>query len=605
MKRVTVIIIVGLLTGKSLASIPVLEREVTLSLFNEKLQSALNKIQDQAGLVFSYQTSLIHDAGPISMQITRKTVREALAVILPKNIIYKVKDNYIILKEKPVEKNPKKTEVSGYVYDKTTEQKVANVTIYDKNTLQSATTDEYGYYSITVPASNPSLSVNKENYQDTVVSVEQAGASMMNFTLSPVSESVRKKDSLYWREKLEDVNEFTSMLYKKLAGYINTVNVKDTITRKFQFSVYPFIGTNHRLSGSVYNRVSFNLYGGYARGVRGFELGGLFNIDRENVTGTQVAGLFNIVGDTVKGAQVAGLFNYTGHSSVGFQTAGLINLNRGTQKGFQVGGLMNLNDHRSTGTNIAGLMNIGSTMHGVQIAGLANIEDTLLGVSVAGLFNSHNYGDQAVQIAGLFNKSAGGTSHIQIAGLFNNAKYVKGVQIATLNFADSVNGVPIGFFSYVKKGVHQLEFSADEIFYGNISFRTGVNSFYNIFSTGFGPGNSNGMLWHIGYGVGTSFKIVNKLRSDIYITSHHVSNGNFYFATSEMHRLYWGLEYKFGKKFSIAAGPTFNLYISDAIWDDYTTTYSSIVPNPFFNETDSEFYNVKAWVGGKIALRFF
>jgi hypothetical protein len=605
MKRVAVIILFVLLTGKFSATTPVLEREITLSLINEKLQSALDKIQTQAGLVFSYQASLVSNAGPVSLQITRKTVREALAIILPKNIIYKAKDNYIILKEKPVEKNIKKTEVSGYVYDKTTDQKVANVTIYDKNSLQSATTDEYGYYSITVPVSSPSLSVNKENYQDTVVTVEQAGATMMNFTLSPVSESVRKIDSLYWREKLEDVNEFTSMLYKKFKGYVSTVNVKDTISRKFQFSVYPYIGTNHHLSGSVYNNLSFNLFGGYARGVNGFELGGLFNIDRDNVRGCQLAGLFNVVGDTVRGTQIAGLFNYTGRVSAGFQAAGLMNVNGGGHKGMQVGGLMNINRRRIIGTGIAGLMNITSEAHGAQIAGLANIQDTLSGISFAGLYNLNGHSDHAVQIAGMFNKSVHGTTHVQIAGLFNNAEHVKGIQIACLNFADSVTGVPIGFFSYVRTGVHQLEFGADEIFYGNISFRTGVNAFYNIFTGGIQASNVGGSLWNIGYGVGTSFRIVNRLRSDLYFTSHHVSKGGFDFVTSEMYRLYWGLEYKFGKKFSIAAGPTFNLYLSDELGEDYTDIFSTIVPNPIFDQTDSEYYNLKGWVGGKVALRFF
>lgn len=591
------------------AVVPALEREVTLSLFNEKIQNALNKIQDQAGLVFSYQPSLINDVAPVTIQINRRTVREALAMMLPKTIIYKAKDNYIILKEKPIEKNPKKTELSGYVYDKTTEQKVANVTIYDKNTLQSATTDQYGYYSITVPTTGtPNLSVNKENYKDTIISHEQIkDNAIVNINIDPLPPSKRKfVDSLYWKEKMQDVNEFASMLYKKFKGHINTINVKDTITRKFQFSVYPYVGTNHSMSGRVTNNLSFNLYGGYARGVNGFELGGLFNIDAENVRGVQMAGLFNVVGDTVKGGQFSGLFNFTGKHVTGCQIAGLMNINEGTQKGFQIAGLMNINDDRSIGASLAGLMNITSEAKGAHIAGLANLQDTLSGISIAGLFNMNHLAKKSTQIAGLFNKSQNGQTDVQIAGLFNNAKYVSGIQLALFNFADSVSGVPIGLLSFVKKGVHQLEFSGDDLFYTNLSFRTGVNALYNIFTMGMQPGGgSNGSLWHIGYGVGTSFQIKNKLRSDLYATSHHVSKGGFYLATSEMYRFYWGLEYKFGKKFSIAAGPMFNLYLTDELTEEYTPMYSKVISSPLFNYTDSEYYNLKGWVGGRVALRFF
>ena len=73
------------------------------------------------------------------------------------------------------------------------------------------------------------------------------------------------------------------------------------------------------MSGAVYNRVSLNILGGYARGLKGVEFAGWFNIERENVEGLQFAGLFNAVGDTVKGMQFAGLFNRLAKS--GFKLA--------------------------------------------------------------------------------------------------------------------------------------------------------------------------------------------------------------------------------------------------------------------------------------------
>jgi len=604
MKKFVFICLFALCYSNSSAIAPPLEREINLSFSNEQFSAVLNKIQEQTGLIFSYKPSIVNAVGPVSLQLKHKTVREALALMLPKNIIYKAKNNYIILKEKPEEKNPKKTEISGYVYDKTTEQKVANVTIYDKESLQSVTTNQYGYYSISVPSANEKININKENYQDTSFSLASVKDNKINnITLNPATDLQRKQDSSERKNNLKELGLFSGKFYKKFKGFVNTINVKDSLTRKVQFSLVPFVGTNHKLSGSVVNNLSFNLGGGFAKGLNGFEVAGGFNIDRENVRGTQLAGVFNIVGDTVRGSQIAGYFNITGGYMNGFQGAGTLNLNLGNQKGVQAAYVLNINKRRAEGLSMAGLMNVSNSVRGAQVAGIGNVNDTLRGIAIAGVFNSTDVGKKSAQIACLFNKQKSGSSYLQIAALFNTTSYLKGLQLGMFNFADSASGVPLGLFSFVKKGVHQIELNSDELFPANISFRTGVPAFYNIFSVGFQPA-SNKNLWQLGYGAGTSFEIYNKLRGDITFSMHHVNSGNFYFATSELYRFYLGVEYKVAKKFSLAVGPTFNIYWTDALLPDYQSKYNSIAPYHLFNTSTGDNFNLKGWVGGRIALRF-
>lgn len=603
MKRLLVFIqFVFLWCTNSFALVPPLEREINLTLTNEPIKVALAKIQDQTGLIFSYQPAIVNGIGPVTLQLKHKTVREALALMLPKNIFYKSKNNYIILKEKPAEANPKKTEISGYVIDEKTEQKVANVTIYDKESLQSVTTDEYGYYSITVPVANDKITINKENYQDTTLFLSTIKDNKINnIRINPLSGLFGKKDSAFWKNKVKDIGLYSNRAFNKIKGFVNAINIKDTITRTYQVSLVPFVGTNRKLSGSVVNKLSLNILGGFSKGTKGFELGGIFNIDGENVKGAQFAGIFNIVGDSTRGTQIAGYFNINGDYMAGFQAAGLFNVNK-VQRGVQVAGLMNINRESSLGASVAGLMNFGGTVRGAQVASIANINDTLNGVAVSGLFNSSKGGNNSAQVAGLFNKQKSGSTAFQLAGLFNRATYLKGVQIAPFNFADSAKGVPIGFLSFVKKGLHQLELSGDE-FFGNLSFRTGVPSFYNTLSIGIKQGGSNS-IWQFGYGVGTSLKLKNKFWADLSASMHHVSSGGFYFGTSELYRFYAGVEYKIGKKFSVAAGPTYNIYMSDALLPDYETTYKNIAPYYRSNTTNKYDFNFKSWYGGRVALRF-
>jgi hypothetical protein len=568
--------------------IPPLEREVTLSVVNERVSIALNKMAEQTGLVFSYSSSIINDLPPISINVKHKTVREALALILPNNISFKSKNNYIILKERSAEKNPKKTELSGYVYDKTTDKKLANVTIYDKTSLQSVTTNDYGYYSMSIPIKNQSIIINKENYKDTSIILADLQTNSMTFiNLSPVDST--KKDSVLWKQKLREFENYTTKVANKFSAYINTLNVKDTLSREFQVSLLPYMGTNHKLSGSVYNKYSFNIFGGYARGVKALEIGGFFNIDKENVHGAQLAGFFNLVGDTVKGAQLAGFFNVTGKSMKGFQAAGFTNVNLGELNGVSASGFVNANFGKVKGAQFAGYVNYAKSIEGIQGAGFVNCAlREVKGLQVAGFVN------HAKELEGT-----------QIAGFVNHAKHVKkGFQIAVVNISDSCKGLPIGVFSFVKSGVHQLEISGDEIFKANVGFRTGVPEFYNIFNAGI-AGNGDEPLWSFGYGLGTSFKIKNKLRSDITLTANHVSKGEFKDAESELYKLYWGIEYKFKKQFSIAAGPVFNLYVSDTYSADYLTKYSNIAPYSLYDFTTNNGFNLKGWVGGKISIRFF
>lgn len=641
MKRLilTSIIFFSFLRGTNASNVPALEREISLSVSNEKIQVVLKTIEEQAEIVFSYNPSILANTKTITVTLKQKTIRETLALILPKNVMYKSKNNYIILKEKPLENSEKKTtEVNGYVYDKNTNQKLPNVTLYDKSTLQSVTTDEYGYYSINVPNKEQCLSVNKEDYQDTCIAViTQTESSLVNISIDPINGSSQTSDSLKRPVDIQDLGEFANDLFKKFKGYINTQNVKDEFSRNTQVSFLPFIGTNKLMSGNVYNKYSFNILGGYSKGTSLAEIGSVFNVDKENVHGIQLAGVFNIVGDSIMGVQMAGLLNASGKNVYGLQASGGINANIGTTEGAQFAGLLNMNWKEAKGAQFAGLGNLNvngyrggsfagllnanrKSVTGIQIAGLLNITgDTLIGTTItpginyttfsnhskelAGLLNVSFKGENNIQLSALGNSTIKGSSRLQVATFFNKTQLLTGAQIGLINFADSAAGIPFGFLSIVKKGLHQLELSSDEVFYLNASYRTGVNAFYNIFSAGATPHSK--MLWNIGYGIGTSFKLANKLRTDITASINHVSSGSFYIATSELYKFYIGLEYRIGKKISIVAGPTYNLYWSDMLMPEYTTTYYNVAPDYSFNHNLANDFNLKGWFGGKVALRFF
>ncbi|MCX6182981.1 MAG: hypothetical protein NT150_13760 [Bacteroidetes bacterium] len=343
--------------------------------------------------------------------------------------------------------------------------------------------------------------------------------------------------------------------------------------RDFQLTFVTPMGTNGVESHKTINKLSVNILAGVAKGVNGIELGGFSNVILQDVHGIQASGFSNVVLGKVQGAQFSGYVNFNKDSLTGAQFSGFTNVNLGNTKGAQLTGFANYNRKNLVGLQGSGFTNVNlGTLKGAQLAGFANI-------------------------------NSGDVDGLQASGFINYARKVKGAQLGFINIADSVDGASIGFLSIVKKGMHQVELSADELFYGNVAVRTGTHLFHNIFSVG-AASNSSGLLWHVGYGIGTSFRINDKIRSDLTLSTQHVSKGLFHFGTSELYKVYLGVEYRLAPKISIAAGPTFNLFVSDALLPEYTGIYDGIAPYSILNETNSNGFNVKAWVGGKVAFRF-
>jgi hypothetical protein len=367
-----------------------------------------------------------------------------------------------------------------------------------------------------------------------------------------------------------------------------TLANNDTSKSKIQFSISPGFDIVKTTNTETVKKASVNLLVGYAKGIDGFQVSSLVNVCNGNARYFQGAGLINVTEGNFEGFQGAGLINVTTKKTKGMQAAGLINVSIDSVIGMQGAGLANATIKEINGAQAAGLFNYATSVKGVQMAGLFNC--------------------------------AGNIKGSQIAGLFNVAKNVKGCQIAGLiNIADSISGAPIGFFSFVRKGYHKFELNADEVFYTNLAFRTGTNKFHNIFSVGITPEKKSKQLWTCGYGIGTSMKLKEKFWLDLDVSANNVLKINSPLWGSEdsaslntrnerlnlNNKLYVGIEWRFAKKISVAAGPVFNVMLADERNTSYQDLFSKIRPNYLVNQKVSSHVFMNAWIGARVALRFF
>ncbi|MCB9306618.1 MAG: carboxypeptidase-like regulatory domain-containing protein [Lewinellaceae bacterium] len=521
----------------------ILERVISVRYYQTPVREVLADVAQKGGFEWSYNAAILDETKIVDLVADGWTVREILTHVLGDAYTFKQNGEYLILKK---QKRPK-PRLSGYISDQRTGQRMANVTVYDRQTLRSTVTDRHGYYELPVtPLSE--VVVSKLAYRDTILKVNSQSPRIHRLELyadSLPAASTR----ISFRRQMNRLGVRLEQFFVGSAQKLTNLNVRDSLHRRFQVSFLPGLGSNHRLSGSVTNDWSLNILAGYSRGNRVFELGGLGNINREDMQGLQAAGLFNITGGHAYGMQLAGLFNNLGGNAAGLQAAGLYNFAGDTVQAMQLGGIVNYAGRSQGAIQAAGILNLSARGNApVQIAGIGN----------------HSHITGGVQIGGIFN-SADTLRGCQIAGISNRARVISGVQIGLINVARQIDGVQIGLINYAQHGGYMvLELGANDIFSANAAFKSGVPALYTILTAGADPQSpSDNRVWAYGAGLGSRIPLTNWAGLSVDLVHRHLNEGRHDNLVQEWEQLALGLDLNLGRHFSIAGGPTANLFITD------------------------------------------
>ncbi|MEZ4941228.1 MAG: carboxypeptidase-like regulatory domain-containing protein [Saprospiraceae bacterium] len=576
------LLILFLASGAGLHATDVLERTITVRFDQTPLKEALAMIAKEGSFEWSYNANILDANRRVTLAAEGWSVRETLLFVLGDDYTFKESGEYLILKR---QKKPQQ-KLSGYISDQKTGKRMANVTVYDRKTLRSTTTDRHGYYELPVNERSE-IVVSKLEYRDTVLQVSSQTPRLVK--LDMYIDSLPPPAKPTFEEELTKVAVELEDFFVRSSQKLSTLNVRDSLHRRAQLSVLPGIGTNHRMSGSVVNDYSLNIFAGYSRGNRIVEVGGLGNINRENVSGVQAAGLFNITGDSLSGVQAAGLFNNLGNTARGAQFAGIYNFTGHTLRGAQFGGIGNYAGFTSTGSlQAAGITNVALRGEpGAQLAGIVN--------------HAHK---SAFQAAGIAN-TADSLQGVQVAGIFNRAGLARGVQIGLINYAREIRGMQLGLINLSKRGGYVvLELSANDVFVANAAFKSGVPALYTILTAGFDPDSPNSnRFWAYGAGLGARARLTRWSGLSFDLIHRHLNEGDHTNHIQEWDQAALALDLNFGKHFSIAGGPTANLFYADPNRLGTATLRERVVSNDRLSDSQSADGWLSAWWGWTAAVR--
>jgi hypothetical protein len=237
----------------------------------------------------------------------------------------------------------------------------------------------------------------------------------------------------------------------------------------------PETTTNFRLS-VLYGR---------SGGIHGLDLNLVAGITSGDVIAVQATGLYSQTRGLFQGMSVTGGLSHLKNGGAGFQFAGLANYDEDAFAGIQVAGILNYTDRGFAGAQVSSVLNINDGAGTfLQMATLANINaGPFAGFQASVFLNAANSVMGGGQL-GILN-FANNMNGVQV-GVFNMSREFHGLRVGLVNTGDESGGTAIGLVN------HDLTSRKEWMFYGsnlsllNIGYRTVLNNWASIVSTGYG-----------------------------------------------------------------------------------------------------------------------
>lgn len=155
---------------------------VTIDMRKVPLLKILSEIEEQTGIVFSYESTLLDGLPPVTFTANDEALTyclKRLFVDLP--VSYKESGNFVILKKKP-----RVYTISGFIRDKESQECLLNAFIYDMITQRGTNSNNYGFFSLTLPAGKILLHTSYVGFKNKEISFELQADTLLHLELIPL-----------------------------------------------------------------------------------------------------------------------------------------------------------------------------------------------------------------------------------------------------------------------------------------------------------------------------------------------------------------------------------------------------------------------------------
>ncbi|MCU4163032.1 TonB-dependent receptor [Carboxylicivirga caseinilyticus] len=164
----------------------VLYEEVSFDTTKASTAYFLKSIEDQANVVFSYSNMLCFEES-IELSRSSATIREILNELFIKcPSSFLVRGNKIIIQ--PYEGIPGKHVIRGYIRDAKSKEALIQANIYDEDQLLGTVSNNFGFYSLTLPAGYTRLNCSYVGYEHQEMLIDLQSDTVIHFDMIADSE---------------------------------------------------------------------------------------------------------------------------------------------------------------------------------------------------------------------------------------------------------------------------------------------------------------------------------------------------------------------------------------------------------------------------------
>ncbi len=150
MQKFYILIFLLFITSSGIAQDNALDTTISISFHNTTLREAFDQLEDKGGISIAYNNNLESLNYKITKEYSNKSIDHILNdILVGKDLWYKLIGGKITIYATKNRKN--KVTLSGYVYDEETGEILIGCSIYDPATYIGTSTNNFGFYSLTLP----------------------------------------------------------------------------------------------------------------------------------------------------------------------------------------------------------------------------------------------------------------------------------------------------------------------------------------------------------------------------------------------------------------------------------------------------------------------
>lgn len=183
---------------------------VTFLFHETPIKTALAHIEKECGFTFSYNPDLLKDFPKVSADFQNASLKNVLSVLFDKTEVqYLIKDRQIILKKRP--KPVKILTINGYIYDRESTETLIGASIFDKSTGRGTVSNNYGFFSLTVPETTSEFQASYIGYGTRTFRIDTVKNEVISIYLEPniALETVEVRGSKLSNLQSTDIGKIT------------------------------------------------------------------------------------------------------------------------------------------------------------------------------------------------------------------------------------------------------------------------------------------------------------------------------------------------------------------------------------------------------------